>query len=109
VVEILAYREQVAVAQLLTCARFLDIGCNPLLENSIRYRYVAKAFVHAVGCPDDHELWRGIARVWSVVDSLANKLRDAESLGDEPDDTEFKLLRHSSLLLQPPLNAREIM
>src|SRR3954447_1018876 len=108
-VEVLAYREQVAIAQLLTSARFLDIACNPLLEHSIRYRYVANAFVHAIGSPDEHELWRGIARVWSVVDSLANRLRDAGSLGDEPDDTEFKLLRHSSLLLQPLRTLREIM
>jgi hypothetical protein len=103
-VETLAYREQVAVAQLLTSAHFLDIACNYLLANPIRYRYVAKEFVCAIGSPDERELWRGIARVWSVVDALTNKLREAEFLADQPDDTEFKLLRHSSLLL--PNNVR---
>jgi hypothetical protein len=55
-VEILAYREQVAVAQLLTSTRFLDIACNPLLDNRTRYRYVTNAFVQAIGSLDDHEL-----------------------------------------------------
>jgi hypothetical protein len=110
-VEILAYREQVAVAQLLTSQHFLDISCSPFLGNRIRYRYVAKAFVQAIGSPDEHELWRGIARVWSVVDALSNRLREAEFLADQPDDTEFKLLRHSSLVKlghdAPPLLASE--
>lgn len=97
-VDVLAYREQVAVAQLLTSAHFLDIACNPLLANRIRYRYVAKSFVQAIGSQNEHELWRGIARIWSVVDALANRLREAQLFADQPDDTEFKLLRHSSLV-----------
>jgi hypothetical protein len=98
-VEVLAYREQVAVAQLLTTAHFLDVACNPLLDDPFRYRYVANEFVHAVGAPDEHELWRGIARVWAVVDALTNRLREAAFRMDQPDDTEYKLLRNSSLLL----------
>jgi hypothetical protein len=97
-VEVLAYREQVAVAQLLTSPQFLDNACSPLLDNRIRHRYVAKAFVQAIGSPDEHEVWRGIARVSAVVDALTSRLRESEFLTDQPDDTEFKLLRHSTLL-----------
>ncbi|RFZ40357.1 hypothetical protein DAVIS_02902 [Mycobacterium marinum] len=97
-VEVLAYREQVAVAQLLTSAHFLDNACSPLLDNQTRHRYVAKAFVQAIGSPDEYEVWRGIARVGSVVDALTSRLRESEFLTDQPDDTEFKLLRHSTLL-----------
>jgi hypothetical protein len=98
-VEVLAYREQVAVARLLTSAHFLEVACNPLLDNPLRYRHVANEFVHAIGSPDEHELWRGIARVWSVIEALTNRLREATFHRDQPDETEFKLLRHSSLLL----------
>jgi hypothetical protein len=97
-VEILAYREQVAVAQLLTRAQFLDIACSPLIRDPVRYRYVSKEFVKVMGGPDHRELWRGIEKVWSVVRALTNKLREAEFRNDQPDDTEFKLLRHCSLL-----------
>jgi hypothetical protein len=87
------------LAQLLTSAHFRDVACIPLLDNPISYRCVAKEFVHAIGSPGARELWRGIARVWSVLDALSNKLREVELLAGQPDDTEFKLLRHSSLLL----------
>jgi len=46
-VEVLAPREQVTVAQLLTSRPFLDISCNPLVDDRIRYRYVAKEFGRA--------------------------------------------------------------
>jgi hypothetical protein len=97
-VEVLAYRAQVTVAQLLTRRSFLDIACSPLVDDRIRYGYVAKEFVQAMGAPDEHELWRGIARVWSVVDALAKRVLEAQLFADRPDDTEFKLLRHSSLV-----------
>jgi hypothetical protein len=98
-VEILTYREQVAVAQLLTSPRFLDNACSPLIQDPVRYRYVSKEFVKVIGDLDQYELWRGTEKVWSVVRAMTNKLREAEYQADQPDDTEFKLLRHSSLLL----------
>jgi hypothetical protein len=52
-----------------------------------------------MGTPEHHDLRRGTEKGWSAVRALTNKLREAESLGDQPDDTEFKLLRHFSLLL----------
>ena len=97
-VEVLAYREQVAVAQLLTSPHFLDNACSPRIRDPVRYRFVSNEFVKMMGTTEQHDLWGGTEKVWSVVRALTNKLRDAESLGDQPDDTEFKLLRRSSLL-----------
>ena len=97
--EVLAYREQVAVAQLLTSPHFLDNAYSPRIQDRVRYRFVSDEFVRVMRIPEHHDLWRGTDRVWSVLRALTNKLRDAESFGDQPDDNEFKLLRHSSLLL----------
>jgi hypothetical protein len=88
----------VAVTQLLTNVSFLDIACSPFIEEAVRYRYVTKEFATVMGASEAHELWRGIGRVWSVACALTNRLRDAEFLNDQPDDTEFKLLRYSSFL-----------
>lgn len=76
-------------------------------------------YLNNAGFPQrDHLTFKGIGRpeaqstsatrrrVGSVVDALTNRLREAAFLMDQPDDTEFKLLRHSSFLL--PKKVRNI-
>ncbi|BBY08936.1 hypothetical protein [Mycobacterium noviomagense] len=96
-IEALAYREQVAIAQMLTSTQFLDTACNPSLATPVRYAHVTAQFAAALRVDDRSDLWRGVERIWAVVRTLTNELRRAASHDRIPDDTQFKLLRYSSL------------
>lgn len=92
---LLVYPETVRIARLLSRPSFLDAV---LSEATGRWkRAMVEREVKAI-LPDaeDAENWRALARVWDMVLSLQDCVRDARWLGQVPEDR-WNVLRYSRL------------
>ena len=92
---LLVYPETVKIARLLSRPSYLDAVLG---EAPARWkRAMVEREVRSI-LPDaaDSENWRALARVWDFVLSLQDRVRDAQWLGQAPEDR-WNVLRYSRL------------
>ncbi|MGV0594962.1 hypothetical protein [Mycolicibacterium porcinum] len=101
----LLYREQISMAQILTSRHFLDIACDPRIPAPTRRAFVDRQIHMTLAVSPDHpNAWRASGRIWIVVRSLADEVRDAGFSRRTPSDNQFNLLRHSSFTAHAETN-----